>query len=484
MSNNRAKLFLENFLVYGLGSILSKIAPLIMLPIVTRLMPDSTYYGLSDLSSIAVSFGAAIAIMGMYDAMFRMFFDRDDLTYKKEVCSSALSFVLISGFIICLVLFIFKSFFSEWIFNDKKYVDLLNVTSLSIFINTLSGIVVAPTRMQNKRKIFLITNTISPIIGYSISIPMLLKENYLFALPVGNLISSAIMLITFYILNINWFNFKKTSIKLIKEMLKIGAPLMPVFIIYWIFTSLDRLMISRQMGNTFVGIYGVGSRVASISQFIYTAFSQGWQYFAFSTMKDNDQVEMTSRIFEYLALVSFSVFVVITPFTRYIFSLLFEGDYVNGYVVFPYLFLSPLLLMLFQTISNQFLVIKKTWPSTLILLVGAIVNVILNYFLINVIGIEGAALATLIGYSISVIVAAIVLSKMKLIIISNRMKVMSLSVILFTILWRMISPISILPAIYISISTILIFFYLYRGDIIKSYKKLINMLNHNNLISK
>ncbi|NMA48348.1 MAG: oligosaccharide flippase family protein [Tissierellia bacterium] len=484
MGNNRAKLFLENFLVYGLGSILSKIAPLIMLPIVTRLMPDSTYYGLSDLSNIAVSFGSAIAMMGMYDAMFRMFFDRDDLTYKKEVCSSALNFVLISGLIICLVLFIFKAFFSEWIFNDKKYVDLLNVTSLSIFINTLSGIVVAPTRMQNKRRVFLITNTISPIIGYGVSIPMLLNQNYLFALPLGNLISSTIMLITFYILNRKWFDFKKTSIKLIKEMLKIGVPLMPVFIIYWIFTSLDRLMISRQMGNTFVGIYGVGSRVASISQFIYTAFSQGWQYFAFSTMKDNDQVEMTSRIFEYLALVSFSVFVVITPFTHYIFSLLFEGDYVNGYLVFPYLFLSPLLLMLFQTISNQFLVIKKTWPSTLILSVGAVINVILNYFLINNIGIEGAALATLIGYSISVIVAAIVLSKMKLIIISNRMKVMSLSVILFTILWRMISPISILPAIFISILTILIFFYLYRSDIIKSYKKLINILKHNNSINK
>lgn len=484
MGNNRAKLFLENFLVYGLGSILSKIAPLIMLPIVTRLMPDSTYYGLSDLSNIAVSFGSAIAMMGMYDAMFRMFFDRDDLTYKKEVCSSALNFVLISGLIICLVLFIFKAFFSEWIFNDKKYVDLLNVTSLSIFINTLSGIVVAPTRMQNKRRVFLITNTISPIIGYGVSIPMLLNQNYLFALPLGNLISSTIMLITFYILNRKWFDFKKTSIKLIKEMLKIGVPLMPVFIIYWIFTSLDRLMISRQMGNTFVGIYGVGSRVASISQFIYTAFSQGWQYFAFSTMKDNDQVEMTSRIFEYLALVSFSVFVVITPFTHYIFSLLFEGDYVNGYLVFPYLFLSPLLLMLFQTISNQFLVIKKTWPSTLILSVGAVINVILNYFLINNIGIEGAALATLIGYSISVIVAAIVLSKMKLIILSNRMKVMSVSVILFTILWRMISPISILPAIFISILTILIFFYLYRSDIIKSYKKLINILKHNNSINK
>ncbi|BCZ47086.1 hypothetical protein psyc5s11_31530 [Clostridium gelidum] len=471
MSKSRTKLFIENFLVYGLGSIIAKIAPIIMLPIVTRLMPDTTYYGLSDLSNITVSFGSAIAIMGMYDAMFRMFFEKEDVEYRKEVCSSALNFVLISGIIICLLLFIFKSYFTSWIFNDVKYVNLLNFTSFSILITTLSGIVTAPTRMQNKRKIFLITNTISPILGYSISIPMLIHKNYLYALPSATLISSAIMLIIFYVLNRKWFNFEKVNISLIKEMLKIGAPLMPGFIMYWVFTSCDRLMISKQIGNDFVGIYGIGSRVASISQFIYTAFAAGWQYFAFSTMKDRDQVELTSKIFENLALVSFSTFVIIVPFTHFVFNLLFKGNYVNGYITFPYLFLSPLLLMLYQTIVNQFLVIKKTWPSTLILFAGAATNVILNYFLIYVIGIEGSALATLIGYAVSVIIACIVLSKMKLVILSKRMKLMSIVLILFIILWRLISPINIIPAILISIPTLIIFFYLYRNEIVGAYKK-------------
>jgi O-antigen/teichoic acid export membrane protein len=481
MSNSRAKLFLENFFVYGLGSILAKLAPVIMLPIVTILMPDTTYYGLSDLSSITVSFGSAIAIMGMYDAMFRMFFEKDDLEYKKEVCSNALNFVMISGITMCLLLFVFKSYFSVWIFNDEKYVNLLNFTSFSILITTLSGIVIAPTRMQNKRKIFLIANTISPILGYSISIPMLFHKNYLYALPAAALISSSVMLIVFYALNREWFDFKKINIALIREMLKIGAPLMPTFIMYWIFTSCSRLMISKMLGNDFVGIYGVGTRVASISQFIYISFASGWQYFAFSTMKDKDQVELTSKIFEYLALVAFSAFVIIVPFTHFVFALFFKGDYVKGYVAFPYLFLSPLLLMLYQTIVNQFLVVKKTWPSTIILLAGAITNIVLNYFLINAIGIEGSALATLVGYAVSVTIACVVLSKMKLVIVSNRMKVMSIVLTLFIILWRFISPVNIVPAILISITTLMILFYLYRQDIARAYRKGIKFLKHKDL---
>lgn len=471
MSKSRTKLFFENFFIYGLGSILAKIAPLIMLPIITRLMPDTTYYGISDLSNITVTFGSAIAVMGMYDAMFRMFFEKDELEYKKEVCSSTLNFVLISGITMCLLLFIFKFYFSVWIFNDTKYVTLLNFTSFSILITTLSGIVAAPTRMMNKRKIFLFTNIISPIIGYGISIPMLMHGNYLYALPTATLVTSLIMLIFFYRLNRSWFDFKKVNITLIKEMLKIGAPLMPGFVIYWVFTSCDRLMISKQIGNSFVGVYGIGARVAAVSQFIYVAFAGGWQYFAFSTMKDEDQVEMTSKIFEYLALAAYSAFVIIVPFTHFIFELFFQGNYVDGYIVFPYLFLSPLLLMLYQTIVNQFLVIKKTLPSTLILLIGAATNVVLNYFLIYAIGIEGSAVATLIGYAVSVIIACIVLSKIKLVLISIRLITMSVIFVLFIIMWRLISPINIVPAIFMSIPTLTAFLYLYRQDAYRIYKK-------------
>ena len=295
-------------------------------------------------------------------------------------------------------------------------------------------------------------------------------------MPTAVLVTSSIMLIFFYVLNRKWFNFKKVNLELIIEMLKIGAPLMLGFVIYWIFTSVDRLMISKLMGNSYVGIFGIGARVASVSQFIYVAFAGGWQYFAFSTMKDSDQVELTSKIFEYLALVSFSTFVIIVPFTHYVFALFFQGNYVDGYVVFPYLFLSPLLLMLYQTIVNQFLIIKKTWPSTLILSVGAIINVILNYFLVNAIGIEGASIATLLGYSVSVILASVVLSKMKLVIVTNRMKIMSCLLALFIILWRLISPINIMPAILISLPTLAIFLYLYRHDIFSIIKKGENIL--------
>ncbi len=174
-----------------------------------------------------------------------------------------------------------------------------------------------------------------------------------------------------------WFQNKKFFLdgkfdkNIAKELFKIGLPLVPTFLIYWIYNSTDRIMITNMLGTAQLGIYSIGSRTAHISQLIYMAFAGGWQYFAFSTMRDEDQVDLVSRVFEYLGIISFVAFLAIVPFNNFIFSLLFEGDYIKGSTVFPYLFLSPLLLMLFQTAGSQFIVIKKSYLSTISLAVGA-----------------------------------------------------------------------------------------------------------------
>ena len=102
------RLFLENFLVYGLGGIISKIVPLIMVPIITRLMPNSSYFGISDLSNTIVQFGSALAVMGMYDAMYRMFFEKDEESYKKRICSTALLFTVFTSLIVFVIMIVLK----------------------------------------------------------------------------------------------------------------------------------------------------------------------------------------------------------------------------------------------------------------------------------------------------------------------------------------------------------------------------------------
>jgi O-antigen/teichoic acid export membrane protein len=460
------KLFIENFIVYGLGGVISKLIPLIMLPIVTRLMPDTTYYGLSDLSNSVVQFGCALAIMGMYDAVFRMFFEKEDEDYQKDVCSTALVFTLAISVVIFLLLIIFRIPMSQLIFSDPKYSNLLFLTAMSILIGGTNSIVMIPTRTQNKRRIYISMNIMTSLVSYSISIPLLLAGNYIIALPLAAVISAFSTEAVFWSFNRSWFNFKRFDKKILKQLLIIGVPLLPNFLIYWIFNSSDRIMIAKLLGNSFVGVYSVGSKLGNASQLIYTAFAGGWQYFAFSTMKDDNQVESNSIIFEYLGVISFIAGCFMCAWSYLIFNILFEGDYVEGYVVAPYLFLAPLLQMLFQVACNQFLVIKKTWPNMLILSFGAIINIIFNLVFIPLLGVEGAGISTLIGYAVSDIICVIILCKMKLMIVSGRFLIVSASTIGYILIWRIFFRENFGVSTLLALVITIFFVSLYKKDLL------------------
>lgn len=434
---SRAKLFLENFFAYGFINVLNKVVPLLLLPVVTRLLPDTSAFGIFDMFNVIVGFASPLAILGLYDAMFREFFEKDDIQYKYNVTTTTQRIILLTSIFISFILILFSKPFSILFFNTNAYSDIVIYAAIALIFSANMSPIQAPTRMLNKRKIFVISGLVQSGGYYLIAILLIHLGLSYYGLIYANIITSALLIIFFWIQNKRFFLEGKFDKKIAKELFKIGLPLVPTFLIYWIYNSMDRIMITNFLGTSELGIYAIGAKIAHISQLIYMAFAGGWQYFAFSTMKDEDQVDLTSRVFEYLGIISFAFFLLILPFNQLIFNLLFEGDYTKGSIVFPYLFLSPLLLMLFQVAGNQFLVVKKSYLSTISLSIGAGLNVLLNYFLIPKIGIVGAAMATLIGYVTSVIIVVLITQKMKLFKIKFRFIISSILVFLNIIIMQL-----------------------------------------------
>ena len=469
---NKFKLFIENFLVYGLGGVISKIVPLIMVPIITRLMPNSSYFGISDLSNTIVQFGSALAIMGMYDAMYRMFFEKDEESYKKSICSTALIFTIFSSFVVFLLMILFRKPLAQYVLGNQKYAYVIYLSAMATLVGATNSIISAPTRMQNKRKIFLVTNTVSPILSYAVSIPLLLKGHYIIALPLAAVVSGITMEMAFGVLNHSWFRVREFDFKLLKQLLVIAVPMLPNFLIYWVFNSCDKVMITNLIGVDASGIYSVSSKLGHCSQLIYTAFAGGWQYFAFSTMKEKNQVASNSKIYEYLAIISFVATAFICAWSFPIFKVLFTEEYLSGFISAPYLFLAPLLQMLFQVACNQFLVVKRTWQNMLILSSGAVINILLNLTLIPRLGIEGASIATLSGYIVANIVCLIVLCNMKLMIVSKRLLLSVFFIMAYMILWRNCFMVKTVVGTGLAVIIFIIYLVMYKIEI----KQVINGL--------
>ena len=168
---------------------------------------------MSDLSNTLVQFGSAIAVMGMYDAMYRMFFEKEDENYKKSICSTALMFTIFTSIIVFVIMIILKELIAKYFFSNAKYAYIVYLSAMATLLGATNSIISAPTPMQNKRKIFLITNTISPLLSYSISIPLLLNGYYTIALPLAAVIPGITMELSFGVMNYKWFNKKRFNFK-------------------------------------------------------------------------------------------------------------------------------------------------------------------------------------------------------------------------------------------------------------------------------
>lgn len=461
----KIKLFLDNFIVYGLGSIISKLVPFIMIPVITRLLPDSSYYGISELFNTMVMFASTFATFGMYDSMFRFFFEEEASTYKKEICSTAFLFVLINSIIVFFIMVSFKTLLSELFFDNKRYSYLVVLAALAAILNSAHSMVGAPTRMQNKRVRFLAVNTSGTIIAYSISLILLKCQLYETALPIGSIISSGIIILTFGVFNYTWFQFRYLKIEHLKQLLGIALPVVPITFIYWIFNSCDKLMITNMLSVEATGLYSVGAKFGAVSQLIYTAFSGGWQYFAYSTMKDEDQVRTNSKIFECLGIVSFISTAFLCSVIYIIFKLLFEEAYVKAYIIAPYLFLAPLLQMLFQILCSQFTIHKKTWMNMFFLIVSAAFNFVANYFLIPVMGIEGAALATLLGYFIAVMISMYASYRLGYFRVGKKFLVSASILGGYFVLWRSFFSNNILTGFVCAVLVTILYCVIYKNDI-------------------
>ena len=472
----KLKLFIDNFLIFGLGSIINKLIPFFMLPVVTRLMPSSKYFGLSDLTQSLVTFASAFAIMGMYDASFRLFFDKKEEKFQKAVCSTALLYVIFNSFCVFILLLLATDYITVLFFGSNEYKILLYFAALSVFIGATNSILMIPSRVQNKRIIFLLVNLVTSVVSYSVSVFLLLQGYYLIALPIAALFSALTTGISFYAINRKWFDYKLFDFVILKDLLSIGLPIMPIIFIYWILSSIDRIMIVHFIGEEAAGVYAAAAKIASVSQLIYMAFAGGWQYFAFSTMNEENQVKNNSLVFEYLGILVFMTTGFVCALSHWVISFFYPNSYLYGYIVVPYLFISPLILMLYQVIGNQFLVIKKTWPSALIVICGACVNILCNYFLIPILGIEGAGIATLAGYMVALFVCVIVLIKMKLLELSQKF---SIAVLLFaanSCSWYVYAKENLVMGIVIAVCFFIAYILLYRKEISVVLK---NIKNYN-----
>ena len=182
------------------------------------------------------------------------------------------------------------------------------------------------------------------------------------------------------------------------EMIKYSVVLIPNTFMWWIINSSDRIMVAAMIGTAANGIYAISYKIPSMIQIFSNIVNQAWTYSAIRENESEDRDEYSNKIFHgiiAMALMSgVGILTVIKPFLRYYVS----AEYYTAWMYTPFLIIGYVFITMGAFLATAYTVNKDSKGFLFSGCCGDIVNVILNFLLIPVFGINGAAISTGISY--------------------------------------------------------------------------------------
>jgi O-antigen/teichoic acid export membrane protein len=188
-------------------------------------------------------------------------------------------------------------------------------------------------------------------------------------------------------------------------MLKFGLPLIPVLLSGMVLQIADRPILKMLLDDRWVGIYQANYRLGIFMAVVTATFEYAWRPFFLSSAKDINAKKMFSRIMTYYLFVTLTIFLLLSFFLDAVIKHKFFGitilpsAYWEGLHVVPYVLLGYVFSGIATNFNAGIQIEKKTMYLLPTSLSGSITNVILNFVLIPIFGIMGAAYATTIGYA-------------------------------------------------------------------------------------
>ena len=364
------------------------------------------YLGIYSMANAIMLISEVLSKMGMETGVMRFISRLDPKNDRNEISkiiTSALKMCIVFSLVIMIILIFSASFIVNNILSEQSLmISVLVVFSIAIPFNSATFIAASATQGYKKLKYkAFVTQFINPstlLFSMILCFAFISKES---AMMYPMLITGIIGLISIfqplrYLSKVKFSDI--ISSRFNYDLLKFSYPFMFVVILQTLMHWMDILMLGFFTNSTTVGLYHPAARTAGLLQSLLMSFigiyapliSQFHSENNISKMKDT--YKLVSR---WLLVFSIPVSIMLFVFPENILSL-FGNEYLVSKNVLVVLTASTLIQAFFGAASPT---LGMSGFAKLVLVntaIAFILNFVLNYYLIPLYGIKGAAYATLI----------------------------------------------------------------------------------------
>lgn len=184
-----------------------------------------------------------------------------------------------------------------------------------------------------------------------------------------------------------------------KYAMHLNVPLIPHYLSQTVLMGADRIMIEKMDGASNAGIYSLAYSISLLMAIVNQAINQTLGPWMFKKIKERKIQELKGVVYVMLILVA-SINLLLIAFTPECILLFAPVSYYEAIWIIPPIAMSVYFTFAYDIFCKFEFYFEKTKYITAVTTIGALLNVILNYFCIQIWGYQAAAYTTLFCYFI------------------------------------------------------------------------------------
>ena len=394
--------FLKDSAIYSIPALLSRGLYLFLVPLYTRVLSPSDYGSLDLLTVFAGIINLTIGLE-VSQGVARFYAAERDPERKVAYASSAFWFTLTCYCVFAVVTLLFADPLSGLIMGQEGLEAAFSIGVLYISVSGIFLLIQNQFRWELRSKEYAAITMLMSLVNAVTSFCLAYRlswgiEGLLLGMLAGNLVG---VLAGVWRLRAS-FRFIFNS-ALLLEMLAFSTPLVLSSVAVWVSLYIDRMMINHFLTIEEVGLYGIGYRVASIVGLVMVGFQGSLNPLVYTYYREAETHRQLARIFRIFLFFGLMAFIALSLAASEILRFMTGPSFYGSAVVVFYLV--PALML-----SNMYIfapgigIAKRTHYFVWINIGAALLNTLLNILLIPLLGIVGAALATMLNYLVVFII--------------------------------------------------------------------------------
>lgn len=390
-----SKLF-KSSAIYTVSSVLNSAIPFLMLPLLTRYLSPSDYGNLTMLN-VAISFVIPFIGLSVHGSIYRKYYDLDIDEFKVYLFNLFIILLISFGTVIGF-LFIFSDFIKSFVHLTFSLVNWIYIVSAVSFMTFLNQLVLTIWQLQERpirygifqvsRTVFYTILVLIFIIYYRYSWEWIIISTF-----VSSLIFSLVGML--YLLKEKMITIS-FNISYIKSALNFGIPMLPNALRSTILSLTDRLFLVNMFGYVAVGMYAISFQLSMIIGLLVASFNSAFSPWLFKRLKENNPKTMLNIVrYTYLCFILLMIFGLLWIFiSNLIIYYILDRQYSSATEFIPWIVFSFVFGGMHTMVVNYIYYAQKTMLYGIVSALILLLNIILNYALINLNGSIGVAQAT------------------------------------------------------------------------------------------